>query len=47
MNRSKTAVKSKPIPVFYLVVAVLTVMIIATAASTGFTANPNESTLQY
>ncbi|MBK8816989.1 MAG: hypothetical protein IPN42_16435 [Methylococcaceae bacterium] len=47
MNRSQTAVKNKPVPVFYIVVAVLAVMIISTAANMIFTSNPNESIAQY
>lgn len=45
-NRSQTAVKEKPVPVFYIVAAVLAVMIISTAANSLFTTSMDESVVQ-
>lgn len=46
MNRPQTAVKDKPVPVFYIVAAVLAVMIISSAANTLFTTSIDQGAVQ-
>ncbi len=47
MDRPRVAVKTKPIPVFYLVSALLAAMIVSSAAGMIFTFNSNENLVQY